>query len=174
MQMNRRGSGGVVILAFILIAVSILAMVLHYYQTGFSLKQGLQIPLDRVVNAPTTSVADSNLADALRYMQENQLTKGNTSYFVKSDKSNDLTYFYNNLLKLQTELKVAVNNKTQSQLEESNLLMRVREVISDGGVIKMPANMAYYPNLMGNLILSIISWVILVVGFLTLVVVSKS
>jgi hypothetical protein len=83
---------------------------------------------------------------ALSYIEENKWTNGWTYIFIKSP-STDLGFWYNNLRASRDELKALPNISTQ--LERSNMLMKLREsIIEHGGKdsIRYPDHLPFYPN----------------------------
>lgn len=99
--------------------------------------------LERAANASTVAIATGQLEIALEYLEENELTKGST-HLLYWTPSSDLGYWYQNLKTLSDDLKKLDTDKLSS-LEESNTLMRLREVILDNGTITSPVGISRYP-----------------------------
>ena len=83
--------------------------------------------------------------------------------------------WYNNIKACQNELKTATNS---SQLEKTNLLMKVRESLTDigkgdngGTVITIPDGISRYPNNTFWGILRWISWIMFAAGVLLLCII---
>ncbi len=161
---KRHGAANAIVVGIIFIIVGVFVLALQYLSTDFALKQGLTTPLERVANASNVQTAYDNTNEAIKYLETNRMVDGNSSYFL-NDRANDVGYFYQNLQKARTELDIARKNKNPTQLEESNLLIRIKEVvIHRDGTTAVPAHLAYYPNLWGNLLLQIFGWAIGVIG----------
>jgi hypothetical protein len=97
-------------------------------------------------DANDTKLAEKYMDLGIMYLEDNNLTKGNTSIFIKKPK-NDLEFWYNNLKSAQSQLR-QINEKDQlTDLEESNILMKLRESLLDSdGMVIHPANIVHYPN----------------------------
>ncbi len=102
--------------------------------------------LKRAADANTIEMAKPELNKAIEYLEYNNLTSGVVSVFLKNPK-NDIGFFYENLKASQAELEKA--NPEISQLEESNLLMKLRETLMDEGEtvrVTYPAWISIYPD----------------------------
>lgn len=160
----RRGSAGAFMTGVLVIVVAVAVLGIQWYTCEFSLKQQLTTPLSRVAMSSNVQMASENLKDAIDYLERNHLTSGNSSMLFP-DKLNDLEYFHTNLLNAQAELNRAVANKNMSQLEESNVLLRIKEVVTHHnatGEVFLPANLEYYPHQWGG---NILMWGMIIVGF---------
>ena len=100
--------------------------------------------LSLAANANSIELARTNLDKAIQYIEQNQLTSGNTAFFIKGP-STDLTSWYANLKACQKEVW-AMDVKKGTVLEETNLLMKLRESLMSEGLIIIPENIALYPN----------------------------
>ena len=100
--------------------------------------------LSLAANANSIELAKTNLDKAIQYIEQNQLTSGNTAFFIKGP-STDLTSWYANLKACQKEVW-AMDVKKGTVLEETNLLMKLRESLMSEGLIIIPENIAIYPN----------------------------
>lgn len=101
--------------------------------------------LQLTANANTIDVAKSRLDVAIAYLEKHRLTTGNTALWLPTPLT-DVEEWYNNLKKTQNELS---NLPTKiSPLEQSNVLMKVRETLTDTGkdgtVLSMPAGIAAF------------------------------
>jgi hypothetical protein len=102
--------------------------------------------LKRAADANTVELARLQLDIAIKYIEENNLTNGYCSIFLKQPK-NDIRFWYNNLKASAEEL--ASISQTASQLEKTNVLMKLRETLLDHGestTITMPDGISIYPN----------------------------
>ena len=100
--------------------------------------------LSLAANANSIELARTNLDKAIQYIEQNQLTSGNTAFFIKGP-STDLTSWYANLKACQKEVWI-MDVKKGTVLEETNLLMKLRESLMSEGLIIIPENIALYPN----------------------------
>jgi len=148
MMMN--GNISYFILAFLLciplVSLSIVDIVkdIHFEQRcgGF---------LERASNANTIPIALGEIERSLLYIENNNLTKGYTSLFFQTP-DEDIEFWYNNLLESKNELIKANEDTGMSQLEQSNVLMKLRESLisrkrgSAGDKIIIPEGIHKYPN----------------------------
>lgn len=130
--------------------------------------------LKQAADANTVELASERISKALEYIEENNLTTGYTSVLWKTEDEN-VEYWYNNIKACQSELKMAVNS---SQLEKTNLLMKVRESLTDigkgdngGTIITIPKGISRYPNNTSWGVLRWISWIVFSIGILIVVIV---
>ena len=130
--------GIIQILAGIIIGVIIYAASIEFDQNcGGYLKQA--------ADANTAELALNRLDMAVKYAEERGLTNGYTSVFYKTEDDN-IGYWYQNLKACQKELKQVIG---KSQLEQTNVLMKVRESLTDNGKegteLTVPGGIARYP-----------------------------
>ena len=100
--------------------------------------------LSLAANANSIELARTNLDKAIQYIEQNQLTSGNTAFFIKGP-STDLTSWYANLKACQKEVWT-MDVKKGTVLEETNLLMKLRESLMSEGLIIIPENITLHPN----------------------------
>ena len=132
--------------------------------------------LKQAADANTVELAYDRISRALNYIEENNLTHGYTSVLWQTEDEN-VEYWYNNIKACKNELKSAFNS---SQLEKTNLLMKVRESLTDigkgdngGTVITIPSGISRYPNNALWGVLRWISWIIFITGcFLIIIVIA--
>jgi hypothetical protein len=114
--------------------------------------------LKQAADANTVELAQERLNLAVKYIEAKGYTQGYTSVFVKTEDEN-IGYWYQNIKACQHELDSALNG---SQLEKSNVLMKVRESLTDNGEkgteLTIPSGLYAYPH---NLLLGIIEWIAL-------------
>ena len=82
-------------------------------------------------DAGSVDIAEKHLSTAIKYLEDNELTSGQTKIFVRYPK-NDIGLWYENLKDMQTQLQ-SMQTEGYTELEQSNLLMKLREVVLDGG-----------------------------------------
>ena len=101
--------------------------------------------LKQAADANTAELALERLNRAIDYVEKNELTDGYTSVLWKTEDEN-IGYWYQNLKACQSELG---NCLDASQLEQSNVLMKVRESLTDNGekgtVLTVPPGISRYP-----------------------------
>ena len=102
--------------------------------------------LKRSADSNIVKLAKDNLDIAITYLEERELTNGVVGIFLKQP-GNDIGFFYTNLKACQTELENIKEDATQ--LEKSNILMKLRETILDssqnGVSVTHPCEMYVYP-----------------------------
>ena len=129
--------------------------------------------IKRAADANTVELAKEELAKAISYAERNNLTEGVVSIFLQQPK-NDIGYWYKNLTDAYTELENLSEDATS--LEKTNLLMKLRESLTDekqsGVYVTMPYGISIYPKnvfyfwwgllsaicCLGSLILLFVSW----------------
>ena len=121
--------------------------------------------LKQAADANTVELALERVNMALNYIESHGLTSGYTSVLYKTEDEN-IGYWYKNIKACQFELEA---NKNASSLEKSNVLMKVRESLTDNGEkgteLTIPAGISRYPdNLMWG-ILRIISLILFFLAF---------
>ncbi len=101
--------------------------------------------LKRAATANTVPLAEIALSKAVKYLEDNSLTRGNTGIIFKLPK-NDLTFLYDNLTASLKELRDIPAEA--SALEKSNVLMKLRETLErddESNSLNIPAWMWIYP-----------------------------
>ena len=120
--------------------------------------------LKQAADANTVELAQERLNLAVKYIEEKGYTTGYTSVFVKTEDEN-IGYWYQNIKACQHELDSALNG---SQLEKSNVLMKVRESLTDNGEkgteLTIPSGLYAYPHNFLNGIIEWISIILIVTG----------
>jgi hypothetical protein len=129
--------------------------------------------LKRAADSASPEKCGEQLDLALKYAKDNGLTTGNTG-IIFSTPSNDISFWYENLVKAREALKEVENTGTESKttaLERSNVLIRVRETLLDGKEVTLPAAISFYPHV---LLMHILLWSGLIVGFLGCIIILAS
>lgn len=118
-------------------------------------------------NSPELSLGRLNLA--VEYIERHGLTEGYTSVLWRTEDEN-IGYWYQNLKVCQQELQDCID---RTQLEKSNVLMKVRESLTDEGedgtVLTIPPGISRYPNNLLLGVLRLICYLLLAALFLGLV-----
>ncbi len=103
--------------------------------------------LKRAADANTIELAKQNLGVAVKYLENNQLTSGYTSVVYRTP-DEDVGFWYENLRASLKELNEVRPDATQ--LEKSNVLMKLRETLLDEGengtCVTVPNGMSVFPN----------------------------
>lgn len=103
--------------------------------------------LEQAANANTVELAKERLDIAIKYIEDHNLTTGYTSVLWKTEDEN-LEFWYRNIKACRNELEEAMD---LSQLEKSNVLMKVRESLKEskgesGDKVIIPAGISRYPD----------------------------
>ncbi len=116
--------------------------------------------LKQAADANTVELAIERIDHAIGYIEAHDLTSGYTSVLYNTEDEN-IGFWYNNIKACQKELKGCANG---TQLEKSNVLMKVRESLTDedkdGTVLTIPDGIYKYPH---NLLWSILDFISLLV-----------
>lgn len=126
--------------------------------------------LKRAADANTVEIAHKQLRVALDYIEKNKLTEGYTSIIYKTP-DEDISFWYGNLNASLGELENI--SPRASQLEKSNLLMKLRETLLDndqkGISVTLPMGISIYPNNLGYAMFGIFS-LFMVIGGIVLII----
>lgn len=102
--------------------------------------------LKQAADANSAELSLERLNLAIDYVEKHGLTDGYTSVLWKTEDEN-IGYWYRNLKTCQSELEGCLESP---QLEKSNVLMKVRESLTDdskdGTSLTIPSGMSRYPN----------------------------
>lgn len=103
--------------------------------------------LKRAADANTIELAEKNLNVAVEYLERNEMTSGYTSVVYRTP-DEDVGFWYQNLKASLKELREVKPDATQ--LEKSNILMKLRETLLDSGEkgvhITAPDGISRFPN----------------------------
>jgi len=125
--------------------------------------------LKQAADANTPELALERINVAISYIEKNHLTEGYTSLMWKTEDEN-IGFWYNNIVACRDELQSCLES---SQLEKTNVLMKVRESLTDNGDsgvnLTIPDGISKYPNNWLWAILLTISMIILVLDELWIV-----
>jgi hypothetical protein len=102
--------------------------------------------LKQTADANSVELALDRLNKAINYVEVHNLTSGYTSILYRTENEN-IEFWYKNLLTCKQELTECIES---SQYEKTNVLMKVRESLTDqsekGTVITCPPGLSRYPN----------------------------
>lgn len=102
--------------------------------------------LKNAADANTPEIALDRINHALEYMEANGLTYGYTSVLWTTEDEN-IGFWYQNIKACKSELEACMGS---SQLAKTNVLMKVRETLTDEGesgtIITVPCGVSRFPN----------------------------
>ena len=156
---------------FISIIVFVLALISPVLTTIKSIQfdQKCGGYLKQAADANSVELAERQLNLAIDYIEQHELTSGYTSVLWNTEDEN-IEYWYNNLKQCQKELAATKDNST---LENTNVLMKLRESLTDvdqnGTTLTIPYGISRYPNNLLYGILNIISGIVFVLYFRILI-----
>lgn len=140
MKLTLLGVAGLLWIAFFGVLVA------PMYET----KQGCTGYLRRAANASSVESAAESLDTAIAYLQREGKTNGWSYLFFRTPDC-DVGYWYRNLVSARDELRNIP--ATASQLEKSNQLMKLREVLMEdgksGAVVTAPPYLYWFPYEVG-------------------------
>ena len=152
---------------FISIIVFVLALISPVLTTIKSIQfdQKCGGYLKQAADANSVELAERQLNLAIDYIEQHELTSGYTSVLWNTEDEN-IEYWYNNLKQCQKELAATKDNST---LENTNVLMKLRESLTDvdqnGTTLTIPYGISRYPNNLLYGILNIISGIVFILYF---------
>ena len=117
--------------------------------------------IKQAADANTAELALSRLNTAIDYVEDHGLTSGYTSVLWRTEDEN-IGFWYENLKACRDELTSCLDG---TQLEKSNVLMKVRESLTDEGekgtTLTIPSGISRYPNNLAFGIWNLISVIVL-------------
>ena len=148
----------------IIVAISIFGVRIS---KNIEIKQNLTGYIKRASIANTIDLAKTELKIAVTYLEEKNLTSGYTSILWKTP-DEDVSFWYKNLRESLTELE---NLKSESALEKSNVLLKLRESLLSSGKsssVIVPEGLSVYPNNKLWAFLSLLALILALVGMILL------
>jgi hypothetical protein len=119
----------------------------------------------RAADSNTIELATQELKTVLDYLEEHKLTEGYTSILYRTP-DEDVGFWYQNLKASLGELEQV--SSTATQLEKSNLLIKLRETLLDQGKegisITKPDGISRFPLNTAYAIMGIVFFVLFIVG----------
>lgn len=115
-------------------------------------------------DANSVELAKKHLTLGIKYLEENNLTEGNTKIiFYKPTK--DLGLWYENLKSAQNQLQELISKDELTELEESNALMKLREtLLNSSGSVTHPTMISFYPSHVGWFWAMLLIWLLWLVA----------
>ena len=121
--------------------------------------------LKRAADSNTIPMAEQELTTAIAYLDANHVTTGYTSILYQSP-SEDIGFWYGNLTASLARLKSVPADA--SLLEQSNLLLKLRETLldhgKDGESVTSPEGLSIYPDNSAFNLWAWISFILFCVG----------
>lgn len=122
--------------------------------------------LKQAADANTVELAIDRLEKALVHIERKGWTKGYTSILWKTEDEN-IGFWYANLKSSKQEL---IRSLESSQLEQTNVLMKLRETLTEQGEksihVTYPSGLWKFPY---NTAFAILAWIVNILGFVALV-----
>lgn len=115
--------------------------------------------LEMAADANSVDIANKHLTSAINYLEKNNITSGSTGIFIYRP-TNDISLWYENLKSAQNQLIEACANDNLTELEESNILMKLRETLLDNEGITHPDMISMYPNHVGWFWSMLVIWLL--------------
>jgi len=147
--------------------VFILSLVFALMWSGVRIYKGYDFSINceghlkRAADANTIEIAKKELNTSLAYMEKNNLTSGVVSIILKQPK-NDIGFWYENIKASRDELNSI--SPEASQLEKTNVLMKLRETLLDNGEksdkVTSPNGITIYPMNVLFFLWGSISWLL--------------
>ena len=145
--------------------VSLIALGISTWMAGITFSQQCGGHLKRAADANTVELAAQELKVAVTYLEDNNMTQGDTHVFIETP-DKDLGFWYKNLKSALANLE-AVTPET-GELERSNLLLKLRETLLDHGQygeeITTPPGISLFPHNVGYVWWGIFSVAALMLG----------
>ena len=152
-------------ISIVLILISIVIFGIRISKS-IELKQNATGYLKRAADANTIALAEEELSKAIGYLESNDLTSGYTSILWKTP-DEDIEFWYKNLKASQVELQ---NLNSESALERTNVLIKLRETLVDQGQktkVTVPRGLSVYPN---NKLWALLMTIAIIAGFLGIMI----
>ncbi|MGH1435133.1 MAG: hypothetical protein ACRBG0_11805 [Lewinella sp.] len=135
---------------------------------GVTFKQNVSGYLKRAADANTIDMANAELTKVINYLEANNLTSGYTSVMWETP-DEDIGFWYQNLKASQQELETL---NSDSALERTNVLMKLRETLLDTGEktkVTIPKGLSVYPDNLFWGILTLSAFIAMMAGFIVLI-----
>lgn len=145
---DRSSNGiGVCLFGIIICAVIFIITAIVDWQQYIAFQQNCGSYLKLAADANTVELAKERLSTAIKYLEDSNLTKGNTGTIYNTPET-DIKVWYDNLVASENELEKIKTDA--SQFEKTNVLMKLRETLLDhgekGDSITVPNFLHLYPN----------------------------
>lgn len=142
-------------LRFIVLALALVMPIITLVK-GIQFQQDCSGYIKQAADANSVELAIERIDKAIAYVEANDLTEGYTSVLWKTEDDN-IGFWYNNLKTCREELAQCIES---SQFEKTNVLMKVRESLTDQGEdgteLTLPKGISRYPK---NALFGILNWI---------------
>lgn len=136
----------------ILIILCIVCIIIPIIVYGVAIVKAIRIDancisyFEMAADANSVDLAEKHLTSGIEYLEENDLTHGNTKILVYKP-TKDIGLWYENLKSAQAQLQELKTKEDLTELEESNALMKLRETLLDSdGYVTYPSYISFYPS----------------------------
>lgn len=147
-------------LGYILLVVSLICPTVTIVMS-IQFNQNCSGYIKQAADANTVELAMARLGKAIEYVEDRDLTKGYTSAVYRTEDEN-IGFWYENMKACYSELEGCVDG---TQLEKSNVLMKVRESLTDDGEkgtsLTIPSGISRYPHNLAYGIFNLLSVLLL-------------
>lgn len=117
---------------------------------------------EMAADANSVEIAEKHLTSGIKYLEEHNLTQGNTKILIYKP-TYDLGLWYENLKSAQSQLQELNAKEGLTELEASNALMKLREtLLNSEGSVTHPDMISFYPNHVSWFLSMILIWLLLV------------
>lgn len=147
----------------VLIILAIVLAIVPCVTWGYSIVKDMQFDascgdyLKLAADANSIDVAEKHLSTAVSYLEANDLTSGYTKIFIYYP-TNDIGLWYENLKTAQAQIQEMQANG-YTELEQSNMLMKLREtILDDDGTLTHPEGISIAANYTLMFWLNILLW----------------
>ncbi len=142
---EKKNSNWLLVLAIFMALPLVVLTAARFYQQ-YMFKIECTGHLKRAADANVIRLASQEMDTAIRYLEKNEMTSGYTSVIIQTP-DEDVGFWYQNL-KASAEELVNISSEA-TQLESSNVLMKLRETLLDEGQITkvtVPSGVAIFPH----------------------------
>ena len=128
---------------FLLVLLAIIIFLLPIGNFTYTIIQNIKFNaqcsdyLKLSADANNLEIAEKHLSKAIDYLERKNLTSGYNKVFFYYPK-NDIGLWYENLKSTQLQLQETIKKSNYTELEESNMLMKLRETIIDDQHLTLP------------------------------------
>ncbi|MCX6723300.1 MAG: hypothetical protein NT094_04545, partial [Candidatus Staskawiczbacteria bacterium] len=110
---------------------------------GVVFDRGCKGHLKRAADSNTVALATKEMETAVVWVEQNGMTSGYTSVLYTTP-NEDVGFWYENLRSALEELQKV--NPEASQLERTNVLMKLRETLLDKDDVTVPPGISVFPH----------------------------
>lgn len=154
---------------WLLLILTIICFALPFPNWIYSIVKSIQFSanctnyLELSAEANSIVLAERHLTTAIDYLERNEITSGQARFFVKYPK-NDIGLWYENLKTAQSQLQKMIADGDYNELEQSNMLMKLRETLLDEECVVLPLCVSLSPNGTLLLWLNLTMWLVWILG----------